>query len=132
MAQIGKRYRRQDEIGTPYCITVDFDTIEKDKKSLFAIANDKTGKNRHRSNKGNYLTKKSKKKKTKDSLFTLLKGLFSDRIYRWKNVRPSKNKKLKMKAFFLKSLGIYKSKSVRCYFGSTWDYSWFMAYLTYP
>ncbi len=26
---IGKRYRRQDEIGTPFCITVDFDTIEK-------------------------------------------------------------------------------------------------------
>ena len=26
---IGKRYRRQDEIGIPYCITVDFDTIEK-------------------------------------------------------------------------------------------------------
>ena len=26
---IGKRYRRQDEIGTPYCITVDFDTQEK-------------------------------------------------------------------------------------------------------
>jgi glycyl-tRNA synthetase len=25
---IGKRYRRQDEIGTPYCITVDFDTAE--------------------------------------------------------------------------------------------------------
>ncbi|MGB4590556.1 MAG: glycine--tRNA ligase [Clostridiaceae bacterium] len=25
---IGKRYRRQDEIGTPYCITIDFDTIE--------------------------------------------------------------------------------------------------------
>jgi len=24
---IGKRYRRQDEIGTPYCVTVDFDTI---------------------------------------------------------------------------------------------------------
>ena len=23
---IGKRYRREDEIGTPYCITVDFDT----------------------------------------------------------------------------------------------------------
>ena len=23
---IGKRYRRQDEIGTPYCVTVDFDT----------------------------------------------------------------------------------------------------------
>lgn len=27
-AAIGKRYRRQDEIGTPYCITVDFDTLE--------------------------------------------------------------------------------------------------------
>ncbi|MBO4991779.1 MAG: glycine--tRNA ligase, partial [Firmicutes bacterium] len=25
---IGKRYRRQDEIGTPFCITVDFDTAE--------------------------------------------------------------------------------------------------------
>lgn len=27
---IGKRYRRQDEAGTPYCITVDFDTLEDD------------------------------------------------------------------------------------------------------
>lgn len=27
-ANIGKRYRRQDEIGTPFCITVDFDTLE--------------------------------------------------------------------------------------------------------
>ena len=27
---IGRRYRRQDEIGTPYCITVDFDTLEND------------------------------------------------------------------------------------------------------
>ncbi len=25
---VGKRYRRQDEIGTPYCITIDFDTLE--------------------------------------------------------------------------------------------------------
>jgi glycyl-tRNA synthetase len=25
---IGKRYRRQDEIGTPYCITFDFDSLE--------------------------------------------------------------------------------------------------------
>ena len=25
---IGKRYRRQDELGTPYCVTIDFDTIE--------------------------------------------------------------------------------------------------------
>ena len=28
---IGKRYRRQDEIGTPYCITVDFATVGDDK-----------------------------------------------------------------------------------------------------
>lgn len=27
---IGKRYRRQDEIGTPFCVTIDFETIEKD------------------------------------------------------------------------------------------------------
>ena len=27
---IGKRYRRQDEIGTPYCIVIDFDTLEND------------------------------------------------------------------------------------------------------
>ena len=27
---IGRRYRRQDEIGTPFCVTVDFDTLEKD------------------------------------------------------------------------------------------------------
>jgi glycyl-tRNA synthetase len=26
---IGKRYRRQDEIGTPYCVTVDFDSLKK-------------------------------------------------------------------------------------------------------
>ncbi|HTL68684.1 MAG TPA: glycine--tRNA ligase, partial [Lacunisphaera sp.] len=26
---IGKRYRRQDEAGTPWCVTIDFDTIEK-------------------------------------------------------------------------------------------------------
>ena len=25
---VGKRYRRQDEIGTPYCVTVDFETLE--------------------------------------------------------------------------------------------------------
>ena len=25
---IGKRYRRQDAIGTPYCVTIDFDTLE--------------------------------------------------------------------------------------------------------
>jgi len=27
-ASIGKRYRRQDEIGTPFCFTVDHDTLE--------------------------------------------------------------------------------------------------------
>jgi len=27
---IGKRYRRQDEIGTPYCVTIDYDTLEND------------------------------------------------------------------------------------------------------
>ena len=27
---IGKRYRRQDEIGTPYCVVIDFDTFEDD------------------------------------------------------------------------------------------------------
>jgi glycyl-tRNA synthetase len=27
---VGKRYRRQDEIGTPYCVTIDFDTLTDD------------------------------------------------------------------------------------------------------
>ena len=31
---IGKRYRRQDEIGTPYCVTVDFDSIEDHKVTV--------------------------------------------------------------------------------------------------
>lgn len=31
---IGKRYRRQDEIGTPYCITVDYDTLTDHKVTL--------------------------------------------------------------------------------------------------
>ena len=26
--RIGRRYRRQDEIGTPFCVTVDFDTLD--------------------------------------------------------------------------------------------------------
>ncbi len=29
VGSIGKRYRRQDEVGTPMCVTVDFDTLEK-------------------------------------------------------------------------------------------------------
>ncbi len=28
VANIGRRYRRQDEIGTPYCVTIDFQTLE--------------------------------------------------------------------------------------------------------
>ncbi|MBU2220117.1 glycine--tRNA ligase, partial [Patescibacteria group bacterium] len=31
---IGKRYRRQDEIGTPYCVTVDFDTLNDNKVTV--------------------------------------------------------------------------------------------------
>ena len=31
---IGKRYRRQDEIGTPYCVTVDFDSLEDKKVTI--------------------------------------------------------------------------------------------------
>lgn len=27
---VGRRYRRADEVGTPFCITVDFETIEQD------------------------------------------------------------------------------------------------------
>lgn len=31
---VGRRYRRQDEVGTPYCITVDFDTVDESKPEL--------------------------------------------------------------------------------------------------
>jgi glycyl-tRNA synthetase len=31
---IGKRYRRQDEIGTPYCLTIDFDSLENNDVTL--------------------------------------------------------------------------------------------------
>lgn len=31
---IGKRYRRQDEIGTPYCLTVDFDSLENESVTI--------------------------------------------------------------------------------------------------
>ena len=31
---IGKRYRRQDEIGTPFCVTVDFDSLEDNKATV--------------------------------------------------------------------------------------------------
>ena len=31
---IGRRYRRQDEIGTPFAITVDFDSLEDNKVTI--------------------------------------------------------------------------------------------------
>ena len=31
---IGKRYRRADEAGTPFCVTVDFDTLETNKVTV--------------------------------------------------------------------------------------------------
>ncbi len=30
IGNVGKRYRRQDEIGTPWCVTIDYDTLEND------------------------------------------------------------------------------------------------------
>jgi glycyl-tRNA synthetase len=36
---IGKRYRRQDEIGTPYCVVIDFETIEGDTKDSVTLRN---------------------------------------------------------------------------------------------
>lgn len=43
---IGKRYRRQDEIGTPFCVTIDFDTMGEsgdDKKDTVTVRNRDTG-----------------------------------------------------------------------------------------
>jgi glycyl-tRNA synthetase len=34
---IGKRYRRQDEIGTPFCITIDFDTLGENPELLDTV-----------------------------------------------------------------------------------------------
>ncbi len=33
---IGKRYRREDEIGTPFCVTVDFETVGDAEKGIVA------------------------------------------------------------------------------------------------
>jgi glycyl-tRNA synthetase len=33
-SNVGKRYRRQDEIGTPHCIVIDFDTLGEEKPEL--------------------------------------------------------------------------------------------------
>ena len=46
---IGKRYRRQDEIGTPYCITIDFETIND--KSVTVRNRDTTNQERVEINK---------------------------------------------------------------------------------
>lgn len=40
---IGKRYRRQDEIGTPHCVTIDFDTLEGDQKDTVTLRDRDTG-----------------------------------------------------------------------------------------
>jgi glycyl-tRNA synthetase len=42
---IGKRYRRQDEIGTPYCVTIDFDTLGETEnlKDTVTVRNRDTG-----------------------------------------------------------------------------------------
>ena len=43
---VGKRYRRQDEIGTPYCVTVDFDTLgeKAELKDTVTLRNRDSGK----------------------------------------------------------------------------------------
>ena len=33
-ASIGKRYRRQDEIGTPFCVTFDFDSLNDESVTI--------------------------------------------------------------------------------------------------
>ena len=43
---VGKRYRRQDEIGTPYCVTIDFDTLGEENpehKDTVTVRNRDTG-----------------------------------------------------------------------------------------
>lgn len=41
---VGKRYRRQDEIGTPYTVTIDFETLEDDTKDTVTVRDRDTGK----------------------------------------------------------------------------------------
>jgi glycyl-tRNA synthetase len=36
---IGKNYRKMDEIGTPYCVTVDFETLEGDTAGTVTVRN---------------------------------------------------------------------------------------------
>jgi glycyl-tRNA synthetase len=39
---IGKRYRRQDEVGTPICVTVDYETLEEDPETVTLRDRDST------------------------------------------------------------------------------------------
>ncbi len=39
---IGRRYRRQDEVGTPFCVTVDYETIEADERTVTVRERDST------------------------------------------------------------------------------------------
>ena len=39
---IGKRYRRQDEVGTPVCVTVDYETLEDSPESVTVRDRDST------------------------------------------------------------------------------------------
>ena len=34
---VGKRYRRQDEVGTPFCVTVDYDTVTADSPNFGTV-----------------------------------------------------------------------------------------------
>jgi glycyl-tRNA synthetase len=34
---IGKRYARMDEIGTPYCITIDYDTVDSESQNFGTV-----------------------------------------------------------------------------------------------
>ena len=40
---IGRRYRRQDEIGTPFCVTVDFDTLDRPRRDGAGAGHDVAG-----------------------------------------------------------------------------------------
>ncbi|NGM68654.1 glycine--tRNA ligase [Natronolimnobius sp. AArcel1] len=43
---IGRRYRRQDEVGTPFCVTVDFETIENEETTVTVRERDSTDQKR--------------------------------------------------------------------------------------
>ena len=49
---IGRRYRRQDEIGTPYCVTVDFDTLDDQRRHRPRARHDEAGADRSRRGHG--------------------------------------------------------------------------------